>query len=137
MNTAFFEENDEILPEFLTYFESTWIRSYDRLFGSALWNCFQSVLVGLAKINNVCEGYSRATNSMLSASHPTIYKLPDCLKIQEALANAKIEKLITGDVETPGLDKYKRTAEKLRKVVATFDIDDDDNADQNLLEYLR
>ena len=76
MDTDFFQHHEDILRPFLNYFESTWIGSFDRrqrrrppLFEISLWNCYQSVLEGLGKTNNACEGFNRSMNSMLSASH--------------------------------------------------------------------
>jgi len=136
VESAFFEENEIILRPFLNYFESTWIGSVDRrnrrrppIFDVALWNCHQSVLEGLGKTNNACEGFNRAINSMLGAAHPTIFKLIDCLKKQQELTRSKIEKIVGGGADAPGREKYKQSAARLMKVVSEYD--------EMSLDYLR
>jgi len=127
VESAFFEENEIILRPFLNYFESTWIGSVDRrnrrrppIFDVALWNCHQSVLEGLGKTNNACEGFNRAINSMLGAAHPTIFKLIDCLKKQQELTRSKIEKIVGGSPDAPGREKYKQKRAPLMKVVSEY-----------------
>ena len=120
----FFEQNEGILRPFLNYFETTWIGSMDRrknrrppLFDIELWNCRQSVVDGLGKTTNACEGFNRAINSMLSAAHPTIFKLIDCLKKELELSRAKIEKIIAGNDVSSGREIYKQSAARLKKLV--------------------
>ena len=139
VGSSFFEENYEILRQFLNYFESTWISSFNRrrerqppIFAVALWNCRQSVLDGLGKTNNACEGFNRAINSMLGAAHPTIFKLLDCLKKQQELTRAKIERIFGGGAEDVGRDKYKESADRLKKIVEEYEY-----KDETLLDHLR
>ena len=122
MASKFFEENEVLLRPFLNYFESTWVRSFNRkheprspIFDPELWSCYESVLNGMGKTNNTCEGFNRAVNSMLASAHPTIFKLLDCLKMQQEITRSKIEKIISGAVDAAGREKYKQSAERLRK----------------------
>ena len=126
--TAFFEHNENMLRPFLNYFESTWISSYDRrrnrrdpIFDVTLWNCYQSVLDGLGKTNNACEGFNRAVNSMLGAAHPTIFKLLDSLKKQQELTRAKIEQILAGNADAQSREKYIRRSARLLKLVSEYD----------------
>jgi len=139
VESNFYEENDNVPRAFLNYFETTWIGSVDRrnrrrppLLDVALWNCRQSVLEGLRKTNNACEGFNRAINSMLSSAHPTIFKLIDCLKKQQELTKAKIERVVAGGADVPGREKYKDSAARFKKTVGDYD-----NEDDSLLDYLR
>ena len=72
MGSEIFETNDTMLRSFINYFEGTWVISFGRqrrprapIFEPELWNCYQSVLDGMGKTNNACEGFNRAINSML------------------------------------------------------------------------
>jgi len=81
--TSFFEDND-ILNDFLIYFEATWIggRTRSPQFSIELWNCHNSILSDLGKKNNICEGFNRALNSLLSVHDPTVFKFIQGLKRQ-------------------------------------------------------
>jgi hypothetical protein len=91
------------------------------------------VLDGLGKTNNACEGFNRAINSMLGAAHPTIFKLLDCLKKQQELTRAKLERIVSGGAEDDvGRDKYKKSADRLKKTLEEYE-----DKDETLLDYLR
>ena len=82
---------------------------------------------------------------MLSAAHPTIFKLIDCLKKELEVCRAKIEKIIAGNDISSGREKYKQSAARLKKLVdeytesdpeAQYNEDEDENK-RKKLEYLR
>ena len=69
---------------------------------------------------------------MLGSAHPTIFKVIDCLKKQQELTKAKIERVVAGGADVPGREKYKDSAARLKKTVGDYD-----NEDDSLLDYLR
>lgn len=102
MDEPFFVENSDVLVEFIQYFERTWIctvvrrRQIPAMFEIGLWNCFHSVLEGLPKTNNYCEGFHNGFSGTLGAAHPTIYKLIDAMKEEHEKAEMKIEQMLAG-----------------------------------------
>ena len=146
VDSDFATQNEDRLVALLAYFEGTWVgsirgtRRRAPLFEIDLWNCRQSVLDEMGKTNNICEGYNRAINSMLSSAHPTIFKLIDCLKKQQDLTRARIEKATAGDSGAATSSKYKDMAQRLKNVVETYNVspkDDRDIRNPAFLEYLR
>jgi len=85
----------EHLDEVVSYFEHTYIRGR-RLrgrgenFGPALypietWNQMQAVGEGIARTNNICEGWYNGLQSLMQCNHPTMWRFldglhSDCIK---------------------------------------------------------
>lgn len=139
LEDEFFEAHQLVLLDFLNYFEKTWVGPWnlrrtarlDPLFAKDLWNCFHSVLDDLPKTNNSCEGFHSGFQTILGASHPTIYKLIDGLKSQETLASLKINQFHAGKLP-PTVKKYADHAKKLKTIVETYGAQDFEH-----VEYLR
>lgn len=136
MEEPFFNTNAALLVEFIHYFERTWIgttigrRKVAPMFEVGLWNCFHSVLEDLPKTNNSCEGFHNAFSAILGAAHPTIYKLIDSFKDQQALTELKIQQVIAGTT-LPPKKKYVDLAKKLKATVEQYPSEVSD------IEYLR
>lgn len=135
----FFEINEGLLVDLITYFERTWIGAWNRrktsrlspLFSIPLWNCFHSVLEDLPKTNNSCEGFHHGFASLLGASHPTIYKLINGLQEQQTLTEFKINQFRAGTIP-PSKRKYMDAAKRLKVIVEKYGADD-----FTQIEYLR
>jgi MULE transposase-like protein/FLYWCH-type zinc finger protein len=127
MDQDFFQENEEILLDFIQYFERVWIGKLNRrrtarlapTYPIGLWNCFQSILDNLPKTNNTCEGFNHALSNLIGASHPTIYKLIDGLKSEQALTELKMNQFMAGNI-APSNKKYSQAAQKLKSVVEEY-----------------
>jgi hypothetical protein len=124
MEDDFYQRNEEVLHEFITYFESTWLGPWNRRktfriaprYAVTHWNCHHSVLEGLPKTNNGAEGFHNGFMHLLGACHPTIYKLITGLKDQQSLTELKINQFRAG-TEQPVCKKYAEAGMKLRKAV--------------------
>ena len=126
LETEFYEENQELLKPLIDYFEDNWIGRTQRrrrrapTFEIELWNCFLSTLDGLPKTNNSCEGWHRSFSSLLGASHPTIWKFIDGIKLEQSLNEMKIEQYLAGDDPPPPRKKYKDCSERILKKVQNY-----------------
>ena len=69
-------------------------------------------------------------SSMLGCHHPTIYKFITELKKHQVLTDTKLEKLNAGELVSTMRTKYKKAAEKLKRVVEGF-------LETPILDYLR
>jgi len=131
MRIPFFTDNEELLQEFTTYFESTWIGKMNRAgtqrlspkFAIELWNCFHSVLEDLPKTNNTCEGYHNGLAACLGAAHPTIYKLIKELQHQHSLSSLKINQFLAGNVQNV-CKKTVKLASRLKLIVEGYGVDE-------------
>lgn len=97
-----FEElsDDEEIPEnFLAYFEATYIgiqrgrgvrrRRAPPMFPIELWNVRTRVDKNKPRTNNGVEAFHNALNKSVLNCHPSIWKLINCLKKEEAMAVTK------------------------------------------------
>lgn len=86
----FFVDHHSELDEYLDYFMNTWMEGFDRrgnrkqpLFPIPLWNCYDGVLNYLPKTNNSAEGFHNGFLSILTVSHPSLWKFVEgLLKVQ-------------------------------------------------------
>ena len=76
------DETDELLPDFLSYFEATWIGVVQRgrrrrpLFSVSLWNVHGRVEQDLPRTNNSIEGWHHSFDLRVAITHPTIRDWP-------------------------------------------------------------
>ena len=74
-------ETDELLGDFLVYFEMTWIGINQRghqhwpLYDIDLWNIHDNVQDDLPRTNNSIEGWHRAFDQHVGITQPTIRRL--------------------------------------------------------------
>ena len=78
---------DEACDEILTYFENTYVkgnimcgRQRPPLYRLELWNHYEAALRGEPRTTNACEGSHHAFNSLLTCTHPSIWRLLDAIK---------------------------------------------------------
>lgn len=139
LEDPFYQTNEELLVDLITYFERTWIGLWNRRKTARLappfpidkWNCFNSVVDGLPKTNNGAEGFTNAFASLLGAHKPTIYKLIDALKKQQSLTELRMNQYIAGNVSGPS-KKYAAHAMRLKTLVESYGETGHDD-----IEYLR
>ncbi|OXA47628.1 hypothetical protein Fcan01_17938 [Folsomia candida] len=119
-----FLDNAEILERYI--FNNTWIGGFDRrgnrkppLFSIESWNCYDSVIQGLLKTNNFCEGFNNAFSSMLSAHHPTLDRFTQDLLKRQRLTECTMEQFLAGTTPKPSATEQK-IAEKLKHSVDRY-----------------
>lgn len=107
--SKFFEDHSQEMDKFLMYFEKAWIgrnlggRRKKALYDIALWNCYHGELESAPLTTNAIEAWHRGFNSQVQASHPTIWKLIDALKKDNAVNILKTHQI------NAGLDTKKNT----------------------------
>jgi hypothetical protein len=124
MEDAFFQQNEVLLHDFISYFESTWLGPWNRRktmriaprYEIQQWNCHHSVLEDLPKTNNSAEGFHNGFITLIGACHPTIFKLISGLKSQQTMTDLKINQFEAGN-EQPVCSKYAEIARKLKSAV--------------------
>ena len=117
------------LDEVVTYFEHTYVRgrrlrgrgeNYGApLFSIASWNQLDAAADGIARTNNICEGWHNGIQSLLQCSHPTMWRFldglrSDCVKQKTVLLHG-----VSG-VTNPGEKKYRELCDRVQRAVATF-----------------
>lgn len=142
-----FEEmlEKQVIPDeaqdIVNYFEDVWVGRPDRrnkrrqpLFKVDIWNCYSNVTMDLPKTNNKMEGWHNSFSSLLSCSHPVIWKFIDTIKMEQAKNEFIIEKYNAGEDGPPQKKKYKNQQACLKSVVAGYN--GNDNSFDNML-YLK
>jgi hypothetical protein len=117
------------LDEVITYFEHTYVRGR-RLrgrgdnFGPALfpietWNQRDAAADGIARTNNICEGWHHGLQSLVQCSHPTMWRFFDALHNDCVKQKTTFLHGITG-VEQPSAKRYRILRERVMRAVATY-----------------
>lgn len=138
ISSVYFIENEELLNEYLNYFERTWIgvrkRNITRsepLFAIEMWNCYDYVMNDRPRTNNVVEGWHNGFSRSVGKHHPEMGPFINCLKKEQNLNELLIEQVKSGrDVAGPRRKKYKDYDTRLKNVAISYDKD-------NVLEYLK
>ena len=117
------------LDEVVTYFEHTYVRgrrlrgrgeNYGApLFSIASCNQLDAAADGIARTNNICEGWHNGIQSLLECSHSTMWRFldglrSDCVKQKTVLLHG-----VSG-VTNPGEKKYRDLCDRVQRAVATF-----------------
>uniref|UniRef100_A0A0K0FIQ2 MULE domain-containing protein n=1 Tax=Strongyloides venezuelensis TaxID=75913 RepID=A0A0K0FIQ2_STRVS len=110
--------------EFIEYYKNTLIgtKTKNLLFGLKLWNKYKYILDHNLNITkNYAESFNSVFGRMVNENNATIFKLIECLKLQESLTNNEINKQLLGEVSEAFSKKNlksKITAQK--KFLANF-----------------
>ena len=138
VSSDYFIENEEILNDFLNYFESTWIGEKKRnsirgdpLFSIQMWNCFDSVIDNLPTTNNGVEGWHNRFANIVDRYHAQMNEFINSLKMEQNTTEVLIQQFRSGrEIALPKRKKFKNYDSRLKNVVQRYDR-------QNVLEYLR
>ena len=98
LNEEFFVTNYDLLEGLIAYFEDTWIgrprgageRRAPR-FSLSLWNVYDVTIEGVGRTNNKVEGFHRGFKVSLGATHPTMYKLVEKLRVEQGKTEFIVE----------------------------------------------
>jgi hypothetical protein len=117
------------MDEIITYFEHSYVRGR-RLrgrgdnYGSALfpietWNQVEAAANGIARTNNVCEGWHNSLQSLLQCSHPTMWRFlegirNDCVKQKAAFLQG------VAGAQAPSEKRYRVLRERTMRAMATY-----------------
>ena len=130
------EETDEVLGEFLVYFETTWLGAVQRerrrrpCFDISLWNVREKTLLGIPRTNNSVEGWHRAFQQRMSVVHPNLSHLMTKLKKEQNDWELTIQQASCGIMPRNTKKKYAVVNERLKKLT-------DDYANGDRLQYLQ
>jgi len=105
-----------------TYIGRMQIRNHQRSpkFDHELWNCYESVNNGIAKTNNLVEGWHRSFHHLIEADHPTIWKFINGLKSEQSLNEVKINKYLLGEEPQESRKPYIKIAKRLQRIVQSY-----------------
>lgn len=73
----------------------------------------------------------------MGAHHPSIWTFIEALQKEQSMNELKIEQFIAGQPAPPGRKKYRDCAERIRRIVLTYDNQWLQNDHNRLLQYLR
>lgn len=135
ISDEFYSSSSDI-ERLVDYVEDTWIgvnrrgKSRPPRFAIEEWNCFHRVTNGIARTNNAVEGWNRAFQSQLGASHPTIWKFIEIIRKQQSLNEVHIQQHLGGQSPQPQRPKYRDVTERLKGIAEDF-------GNRNIIEYLK
>jgi hypothetical protein len=120
---------DQILSDFLAYFEGTWLGIVQRgrrrrpKFDIAIWNVHNRVEGNLPRTNNSVEGWHRAFDQRMSVTHPSLGRLVSKLRKEQASTELMIEQLDMG-VRMRKNKQYEAVNTRLQALVAGYGQED-------------
>jgi hypothetical protein len=92
------------------------------LFPVSVWNVRDRLEHGLPRTNNSLEGWHRAFAVSVGASHPTIFRLVEILRIEQGSTETKLARQHAGDRQPPASKaKYVKLDRRLRELVTNYD----------------
>ncbi|XP_068227979.1 uncharacterized protein [Palaemon carinicauda] len=122
------KETDNIMGDFLTYFEATWIGNARRgrrrlpVFPQELWNVHERVLQNLPRTNNSIEGCHRAFDLQVAITYPTQCRFADRLRKEQASNKLIIDQANAGIALPPMKKKYENINQQQKDLVEKYDI---------------
>jgi hypothetical protein len=131
------DETDELLSDFLSYFEATWIGVVQRgrrrrpLFAVSLWNVNARVEQDLPRTNNSIEGWHHSFDLRVAITHPTIRRLSAKLVKEQASNELLLEQVLARIPQPPPKKKYQVINERLKNIVSEID------TYENMIMYCR
>jgi len=132
-------QNVEHLDEIVPYFELTYLRGRrlrgrgdnyaPALYPVATWNQLEAAGDGLARTNNICEGWHNAFQSLLQCNHPSLWRFIHGLRNDCTKQKASFLQGITG-AQHPAEKRYRILQQRVMRAIATREQTD-------VLTYLR
>jgi hypothetical protein len=120
---------NEYVDEVVTYFEHTYIRGRRLrgrgdnyavpIFGHDIWNQRDSAAEGIARTNNVCEGWHNGVHSLITCSHPSMWRFIEGLKRDSVLQLSSFLQGATG-VRNLSEKRYRDLRERVQRVMASY-----------------
>ena len=120
--TSLDPETDELLGDFLVYFETTWIGIVQRgrrrrpLFDIDLWNVHDRVENNLPRTNNYIEGWDDACDQRVGVTHRTIRRLVTKNRKDQANNELLLEQISAGISVGPSKKIYQTLNLRLKAI---------------------
>ena len=121
------------LTAFASYVEYTWVgsRSSSPLFSIPSWNQHDASLMKLPRSTNMAEGWHHGFNSMLSCTHPSMWKFLDALKKEHNLIRMKLVRMRQLEEPERRAAKWIKYDDKIQRLCDSY------NRHTSVLEYLK
>jgi len=127
----------EHLDEVITYFEHTYIRGRrlhggnygPAMFPAETWNQIEAAGDGLARTNNISEGWHNALQSLLQCSHPTLWRFLDGLRSDCTKQKSTFLQGVAGS-QHPVEKRYRTLRQRVQRAIAAY-------GQTDVLTYLR
>uniref|UniRef100_A0A0K2SY70 FLYWCH-type domain-containing protein n=1 Tax=Lepeophtheirus salmonis TaxID=72036 RepID=A0A0K2SY70_LEPSM len=120
------EKIDEILGEFLQYFETTWLGIVQRgkrrkpLIEIDIWNVCDRLANDLPRTNNSVEGWHNLFNHRLQICHPNIDKLLREIRIEQASTEVIIRQIQNGVAVEKTHINYEDINQRLKRIFINY-----------------
>ena len=88
------------------------LRRLQPIFPPETWNCHEATMSGSPRTNNVCEGWNNGFAHLIGQHHPSIWKLIENLRKEEARIHIRIVQAARG-IQAP--KRKKRVYDELQK----------------------
>ncbi|XP_042149800.1 uncharacterized protein LOC121837949 [Ixodes scapularis] len=79
-------------------------------FPPEIWNVMEATLRGEDRTNNACEGWNNAFKHLVGHSHPSVWRLIECLQQDQAVASTTLLQVSRGE---PPAKKTRRETSRL------------------------
>lgn len=118
-------DDDQDYLEFITYFERTWVRKFNRtrtleseaIFPPRIWNVRCALMNESNRTNNAVEGWNNQLNNYSKCSHPHLHKFIQVVKDDMTAYRTKIIQIRSGANLQPQRTKYKDHSQFLINIV--------------------
>src|SRR5437870_2158201 len=127
------------VDEVLAYFEHTYVRGRrmrgradnyrPAIFPVETWNQLDAAAEGIARTNNISEGWHHGLQSLFQCHHPTMWRFLDGLQGDCVKQKASFLQGVTG-VQQPGEKKYRSLRKRTQRAIATY-------GQTDILQFLR
>ena len=93
------------------------MRRIPPLFSPTIWNVHEATLHGDPRTNNICEGWNNRFFNLVGHYHPSIWRLIEWLRREEAATRSVIEQSNVGILPTRRVrQRYTRMQTRLRNL---------------------
>ena len=91
-------------------------------FAISLWNMNERTLSDLPRTNNAVEGWHRAFQTSVGASHPSIFKLIEKLHLEQSATERILAKLLAGETFPKfSKKKYEKLNDRIETILEDYD----------------
>lgn len=114
------------LEQWLAYFIQTWVGPVRRnvrrqpLYPVVWWNVYQRVLDDRARTNNSIEGWHRAFDQRVSCTHPSLRRLSEKLRKEQASFELLVEQFQAGLPLPPQKKRYRLRDARIKTIVQNY-----------------